>query len=231
MARASPSRSTPPPPPPRALVFLTSEQTRRGLASVHAVSGQAVRVSAKTVSTIDSMIRRAMGSRPKQPRRFVPFQAPSSSMLSPLPPLPPRTPSPAAGSSKFHSDAPPPYSGPSTSHLGDKAPIPEPRSPSPVPPRPLRKRDRVLLSLDLIFSTLDHETRRLLDGSTNTVGTVVGHKYGPDAAHTSLLVAGTAKNVGLVYVDMRGIGRRALLRSAGVQLVKGRLSSHSKQRS
>ena len=84
----------------------------------------------------------------------------------------------------------------------------------------------MLLSLDLILSTLDHETRRLLDGSTHTVGAVVGHKYGPDAAHASLLVAGTAKNVGLVYVDMRGIGRRALLRRAGVHLVKGRLSSH-----
>jgi spartin len=51
------------------------------------------------------------------------------------------------------------------------------------------------------------------------------HKYGPEAAESSLLVAGTARNVGLVYVDMKGIGRRALLRKAGKGLVDGRLRS------
>lgn len=50
-------------------------------------------------------------------------------------------------------------------------------------------------------------------------------RYGPDAGHSSMLLAGTARNVGLVYVDMAGIGRRALLRRAGIQFVKGRLSS------
>lgn len=38
-------------------------------------------------------------------------------------------------------------------------------------------------------------------------------------------MTGTAKNVALVYVDMQGIGRRAILRRAGKELVKGRVSS------
>lgn len=50
-------------------------------------------------------------------------------------------------------------------------------------------------------------------------------RYGPDAAHNSMLLAETARNIGLVYVDMAGIGRRALLKRAGIQFVKGRLSS------
>lgn len=48
-------------------------------------------------------------------------------------------------------------------------------------------------------------------------------RFGPDAAETSLLVAGTARNVVLVYVDMQGIGRRALLNRAGKQFIKARV--------
>lgn len=51
------------------------------------------------------------------------------------------------------------------------------------------------------------------------------HKYGPEAAESSLLMAGTARNVGLVYIDMSGMGRRALLRRAGMSFVKGRVQS------
>lgn len=45
-----------------------------------------------------------------------------------------------------------------------------------------------------------------------------------------MLLAGTARNVGLVYVDMTGIGRRALLKLAGVPFVRGRLSNNKGQR-
>lgn len=51
-------------------------------------------------------------------------------------------------------------------------------------------------------------------------------RYGPEAAETSQMLAGTARNAGLVYVDLRGIGRRAILKRAGKQFVKGRFSSN-----
>ncbi|KAF8061667.1 hypothetical protein FPV67DRAFT_1631163 [Lyophyllum atratum] len=248
--------STPAQPPSRALVFLTSERTRKGLAGVHAVSGQAVKVSAKTVSMVDSMIRRAMGGKAKKPRQFIPGKPSSAApgMLSPTPSiggkapqLPPRTPSPSGA--KSHLAPPPSYSGMPLpgSFPADKPALPPRRSTSPAPPLPprtvsgmpenvvvapqpvrgpLSKKERVLLSADLILSTIDHETRRLLDTSTESIGAVVGHKYGPDAAETSLLMAGTARNIGLVYVDMRGMGRRALLKTAGKQFVKARVSSN-----
>jgi len=38
-------------------------------------------------------------------------------------------------------------------------------------------------------------------------------------------MAGSARNVCLVYIDMRGIGRRALLKTAGKEFVKARVSS------
>jgi len=52
-------------------------------------------------------------------------------------------------------------------------------------------------------------------------------RYGPEAAQSSLLMAGTARNVGLVYIDMSGIGRRALLKRAGKNFVKARVSGMS----
>jgi spartin len=50
-------------------------------------------------------------------------------------------------------------------------------------------------------------------------------RYGADAGETARHVTGTAKNVALVYIDMRGIGRKALLKRAGKQFVKARFSS------
>jgi len=54
----------------------------------------------------------------------------------------------------------------------------------------------------------------------------ISRRYGPEAAHASMLLAGTARNVGLVYIDMHGVGRRALLRRAGRTFVKARFSSN-----
>ncbi|KAG5732746.1 hypothetical protein E4T56_gene16717 [Termitomyces sp. T112] len=231
-------------PPPRALVFLTSERTRKGLAGVHAVSSQAVKVSSKTVSTIDSMIRRAMGSKPKQERLFSKPVDPSGLSatssypgISP-PPFPPRAPSPSYA---YLSPLPGSLNQPSLSADG-KPPLPPRRSPSPAPLRtlpgasdkptivapqprvPLSKKERILLSADLILSTIDHDTRRLLNTGTASISSIIGHKYGPEAAETSELLAGTARNAGLVYVDLRGIGRRAILKRAGKQFIKGRIS-------
>ncbi|KAJ7253389.1 senescence-associated protein-domain-containing protein [Mycena haematopus] len=194
--------SEPPPLPPRAVAFLSSARTRKGLAAVHSVSGQAVKVSAKTVAIIDGMVKRAVGnskgkSRPQDEK----------------PPLPPRQqPSPSSRSpSPMRPALPPRKSG-------------DPPAPAEQVPLKLSKTARVLLSADLIWSTIDNSTQRILQSGTQNLGAVVGHKYGPEAAESSLLVAGTAQNLALVYIDMRGIGRRALLRRAGKEFVKGRIS-------
>jgi spartin len=86
-------------------------------------------------------------------------------------------------------------------------------------------KDKVLISADLILSTIDHSTRQLIDTSTSQFGKVMHHKYGEEAAESSTLMANTARNVGLVYVDMRGIGRRALLKRVGKTYIKSKVSS------
>ncbi|KAJ3514180.1 hypothetical protein NLJ89_g2519 [Agrocybe chaxingu] len=241
-ARAT-SPGAPPPLPPRALVFLTSEKTRKGLSTVHTMSGEAVKISSKTVGVIDNLIRRAMGAKTKRTKYFttgVPAsgEAPTPGLLSPNPTGPPLTP-------RSKSPSPSPISlSPSYFRGSEKPPLPRRSTspgPPPLPPRsptapvegsatPLQPRlttkDRLLISADLILSTIDDSTRRLLDTGTEQLGRVVGHKYGAEAAQSSLLMAGTARNVGLVYVDMRGIGRRALLKRTAHTFVKARVSSN-----
>ncbi|KAF4614498.1 hypothetical protein D9613_003480 [Agrocybe pediades] len=227
----------PPPLPPRALVFLTSDKTKKNLNTIHAYSGEAVKISSKTVGMIDKMIRRAIGAGPKRQKYFPTRkdgagQESGSTLTAPGPALPAKSRSPSPHPS------PPPYSYSSEKQQGEKPPLP-PRNlgntnaaagsstssqPPPLPPR-LTTKDHLLISADLILSTIDDSTRRLLDTGTEQVGRIVGHKYGPEAAQSSLLMAGTARNVGLVYVDMSGIGRRALLKRAGKNFVKARVKN------
>lgn len=225
---ASGSGQPPPiPPRPRALVFLTSDSTRKNLSKVHAVSGEAVKVSAKTVGYIDSMIRRAVGAKPKRDKTA--FLRAGQNPPSPAPGSP--TP---LGSYEKSSLSPPPYATYSGSSKGPALP---PRAvspgipgvPPPLPPRKMNNKERILISADLILSTIDDSTRKLLDASTGQVGKIVHHKYGEEAAESSTLMANTARNVGLVYIDMSGIGRRALLKRATKTFVKARFQSNDKE--
>ncbi|KAJ7221639.1 hypothetical protein GGX14DRAFT_430537 [Mycena pura] len=247
--RAASARSASPagtpgtaPLPPRAVAFLSSARTRKGLAAVHSVSGEAVKISTKTMEKIDRMIKNALGSSKRQGK------SPARMPATLPPPLPPRTPSPS------FLGPPPPYSsslgtaGPSAS--GEKPHLPPRRQPSPssssvppaLPPRKisdhaampaptgervvvnLSTKTRILLSADLILATMDNSMRRILDSGTENLGSVVGHKYGPEAAESSVLMAGTARNVALVYIDLRGIGRKAILRRAGKEFMRGMLN-------
>jgi len=227
----TPSRSSPAPSsqkPSNAVVFLTSASTRKGLSAVHAMSGQAVQVSTKTLSMVDGMIRRAMGGKAKDSSRLNLASMPSGTGKTPVPsrspsPMPPpayneKPPLPSRANPSSSSLSTPNPS--TTSSSGRSSPVPP-----PLPPRKLGTKAKLVLSADLVWSTLDNAAKQLLDVSSERIGAVVGHKYGPDAAETSNHITGTARNVALVYIDMRGIGRKALLRRAGKEFVKARMSS------
>ncbi|TFK50021.1 hypothetical protein OE88DRAFT_1661518 [Heliocybe sulcata] len=220
------------------LALLTSERTRKGLAQVHAVSGQAVKVSQKTVSVVEGLVKKVVGSSSATPA------SPGSSSSSAKPPLPPRKIDTAPS---VYGSAPPPYqpyqpsftSSPSLAP-SEKPPLPARRSP-PAPPAPasvvipttdepttpqkLTTRDRLALSADLILSTLDDSTKKIFDVGSESMAKVAGHKYGPEAGHNTRLLMHTGRNVALVYIDMRGFGRRALVKKAGKEFVKSRVRS------
>ena len=195
-----------PPPPPRALVFLTSENAQKGLSTVHTMSAQAATLSAKTVTLLDSMIKRAVGSKKAQnsqpsldgtprssltPKSMSPQPNPvyskgsnhqsrqsSSTYLAPTssgyaPPLPSRSPSPSSLLSPYPSD--------------NKSPLPtgQGRSPSPQsgdapgsssPRPPLKLHHRLLLSADLILSSVDSSVKQFVDIGAQNLGRAVEHK-------------------------------------------------------
>jgi len=84
-----------------------------------------------------------------------------------------------------------------------------------------------MISADLILSTIDDSAKQIMDVGSQQLNAVVEHKYGADVAHSASMLTGTAKNVGLVYIDMRGIGRRALIKRAGKEYVKAQVRGDS----
>ncbi|KAH9930943.1 uncharacterized protein B0H18DRAFT_1083676 [Fomitopsis serialis] len=228
-------------PPSRMATVLTHPTTHTALGYAHTATGHAARVSSKTVELVEGMIRRAVSGRQPSgssavqqhtPSSPTPVASPGSLLVPPAynayappqppsekPPLPPRR-----DGSK--SPAPPLPLRPD----GSKSPVPSPKpaltgADSNAPRLPLRTRDRLALSANLVLASVDESTTRLLDAGTAQLGAVVGHKYGPDAARSTGLAAGTARNVVLVYVDVRGFARRALIKKAGKEFVKGRVAA------
>lgn len=55
------------------------------------------------------------------------------------------------------------------------------------------------------------------------------HRFGPDAQHSTHLATHTARNIVLVYVDVRGFARRALITKTGKEFVKARFGSKKYQ--
>ncbi|KAF7978726.1 hypothetical protein HWV62_45019 [Athelia sp. TMB] len=207
-----------PPLPPRALVLLTSERTRKGLATMHAVSGQVASVSSKTAKTIgvlEQKVTRAVVGKGKEV-----YTQMSGSTL--VPPLPPRTLSTAASpvhsrepTPEPYSSSPPPYAVYAPRHppaLPQRAP-PTSKVNSNLPP-PSNSR-RLVASAELILDTIDTSTKQLVDVGSKQLGAVMGHRYGADAEQSTNYLTGTARNVVLVFIDVKGVGRRALIRNAG----------------
>lgn len=197
---------------------------------MHAFTGQAVKVSSKTMGLIDDIVHKAVGKSEK-PAKATPVKYSGSPIerTGPPPPYATYTPQPRAATSlaPFADGKPglPPRRSPSPTPLASTSSTPPP----PLPPRNVGLIKRAILSADLIFSTLEYSGKQLLDVGSESLGNIAGHRYGPAAGENVRNLTGTAKNVAVVYVDMRGIGRRALIKKAGKHYAKSHFSSSEKK--
>ena len=66
---------------------------------------------------------------------------------------------------------------------------------------------------------------RLIEAGGAAVSAAVAHKYGATAGENAALAAHTARNIVLVYVDVRGLGRRVIVRRVAKAWAKGRIES------
>jgi hypothetical protein len=123
-----------------------------------------------------------------------------------LPPAPPRNTSPLAMSPTNSQQGQGSSSGTST-----------PKK------RPLL--NRLLLAGEVVLTSLEATAHNLIDSGTSAASSAAGHKFGPEAGHATHLIGGSVRNVAVVYIDARGIGRKALLKGTAKGFVKARLKS------
>ena len=83
----------------------------------------------------------------------------------------------------------------------------------------------MLLSANLVLATVDDSLARTFDVASDRASAVAAHKYGPDAGRSTALAAHTARNVTLVYIDVRGFARKALVKRAAKSWIKAHVGS------
>ena len=74
--------------------------------------------------------------------------------------------------------------------------------------------NKSLIAFETIADSIDTSTKQLLGTTSNAATNIVRHKYGDQAAGISHGLGSTVRNVGLVYVDARGVTRKALIKGA-----------------
>ncbi len=79
----------------------------------------------------------------------------------------------------------------------------------------------------IAFSTLAdgiaYSGKSILQTGQVATSTVVSHRWGEEAGGIANQLAGGVKNVGLVYIDVTGVSRRAVIKSVAKGMVVGRV--------
>ncbi|KAK2614284.1 hypothetical protein N8I77_001129 [Diaporthe amygdali] len=83
--------------------------------------------------------------------------------------------------------------------------------------------NKSMMAFSTVADGIEQAGRTLLESSSNAATTVVGHRWGPEAGELSRSLGGGVKNVGLVYIDVTGVSRRAILKSVAKGMVVGRV--------
>lgn len=73
--------------------------------------------------------------------------------------------------------------------------------------------NKSMIAFSTIADGIAYSGKSLLTQSGAAATTVVGHRYGEQAGSITSSLAGGVKNVGLVYIDVTGVSRRALIKS------------------
>ncbi|GAA5951570.1 hypothetical protein JCM21900_000516 [Sporobolomyces salmonicolor] len=100
----------------------------------------------------------------------------------------------------------------------------------PGGPPPTGVKGLVSKSLTAINTVADHLEaggKTLLDSGSKSASQVIHHKYGPEARGVADNLGGSIKHCVLVYVDARGVTRRALLKSVGKGALKAKMADGS----
>lgn len=83
--------------------------------------------------------------------------------------------------------------------------------------------NRSLIAANTVMDGIDAGAQNLLYSTGDAASKVVGHKYGEEARTASESVVRTGRNVFLVYKDLRGVRRSAILKVVGGRVVRAKM--------
>jgi spartin len=83
--------------------------------------------------------------------------------------------------------------------------------------------NKSLIAFSTVMDGIATSGKTLLETSGSAASTVVGHKWGDEAGSLTRDLAGGVKNVGLVYIDVTGVSRRAVIKSVAKGMVIGKV--------
>lgn len=83
--------------------------------------------------------------------------------------------------------------------------------------------NKSMIAFSTVLDGVATSGRHLLNTSGAAASSMVGHRYGPEAGSIAADLAGGVKNVGLVYIDVTGVSRRAVIKSVAKGMVVGRV--------
>ncbi|TPX11975.1 uncharacterized protein E0L32_007278 [Thyridium curvatum] len=83
--------------------------------------------------------------------------------------------------------------------------------------------NKSLMAFSTVADGIEQAGRNLLTSSSAAATTVVGHRWGEEAGEVSRKLGGGVKNVGLVYIDVTGVSRRAIIKSVAKGMVVGKV--------
>ncbi|EOA91505.1 hypothetical protein ACJQWK_03148 [Exserohilum turcicum] len=83
--------------------------------------------------------------------------------------------------------------------------------------------NKSLIAFSTVADGITHSGKQLLTSGGAAASAAVGHKYGAEAGQITTNLAGGVKNVGLVYIDVTGVSRKAILKSVAKGMVVGKV--------
>ncbi|KAI0404411.1 senescence-associated protein-domain-containing protein [Xylaria palmicola] len=89
--------------------------------------------------------------------------------------------------------------------------------------------NKSLMAFSTVADGIDQATRSLLNSASNSATTMVTHRWGDEAGELTKHLGGSVKNVGLVYVDVTGVSRKAIIKAVGKGMVVGKVKIGNNQ--
>jgi spartin len=83
--------------------------------------------------------------------------------------------------------------------------------------------NKSMIAFSTIADGISYSGKNILTYGGAAASAAVGHKYGAEAGSITSELAGGVKNVGLVYIDVTGVSRRAIIKSVAKGMVVGKV--------